>query len=168
MVEALSQSLAVHFELHISCARKYRNAAAHLEQQIRAAIAKARQPTEPAALERLEQAAAAGADRRAADLARARNWRTALISGAVLAGAVLLALGGGFEWGRSSANAAVAQTERRLVAAFQDEPDAARAWVMLMEQNDLPQALANCKGASVYADRAGRKVCTMPLYVGPV
>ncbi len=54
MVEALSQSLAVQFELHVSCAREYRNAAAHLEQQIRAAIAETRQPADPATLERVK------------------------------------------------------------------------------------------------------------------
>jgi hypothetical protein len=168
VVEAVSQSLAVQFELHVSFAREYRNAAADLEQQLRAAIAEARQPIDTAALERLERSAATGADRRAADLARARNWRTMLIYGGALAGAVLLALGGDFAWGRASANAAVAQTERRLAAAFADGPDAAAAWVGLMEQNDLPQALANCKGAAAYADQAGRKVCAVPLYVEPL
>jgi hypothetical protein len=168
MVEALSQSLAVQFELHVSCAREYRNAAVHLEQQLRASIVEARQPVDPAALAKLKQAAATGADQRAVDLARSHKWRTLLISGAVLAGAVLLALGSGFAWGRQTANAAIAETDRRLVAAFTDGPDAARAWVMLIEQNDLPRALANCKGATVYADQAGRKACAMPLYIEPL
>lgn len=116
MVEALSQPLAVQFELHVSCAHEYRNAAAHLEQQLRASIVEARQPVDPAALAELKQAAATDVDCRAADLARSHNWRTLAISGAVLAGAVLLALGGGFAWGRQTANAAIAETDRRLVA----------------------------------------------------
>jgi hypothetical protein len=66
------------------------------------------------------------------------------------------------------ASAAIAETDRRLVAAFQDGPDAARAWAMLMEQNHLPRTLANCKGSTLYADGAGRKVCAMPLYVEPL
>jgi len=112
-------------------------------------------PVEPAALERLERSAATGADRRAVDLARAHNLRTLLIYGGAFAGAVLLALGGRFALGRSSANAAVAQTERRLAAAFEDGPDAAAAWVGLMEANDLRAALANCRGSSVYGRSGG-------------
>lgn len=114
-----------------------------------------------AALARIERAAVTGADRRTVELARAHTLRTVLIRGGVLIGGVLLALGGGYAWGRSS----VAETDRRLVAAFSDGPDAAAAWVGLMEQNDVLGALAGCKGNRVYADATGRKVCTMPLWI---
>jgi hypothetical protein len=137
-------------------------------ERMEAVAEQMRRPVTDDELHRLQAAIIHGADRRAADLARAHNLRTMLIYGGALAGAVLLALGGGFAWGRSSANAAVAQTERRLAAAFADGPDAAAAWVGLMEANDLPRALANCKGASAYADQAGRKVCAMPLYIEPL
>lgn len=149
-LEAMSVSLGAQLALH------------------EATVERVTLPADPAALERLECSAATGADRRAMDLARAHNLRTLLVYGGALAGAVLLALGGNFAWGRSSANGAVAQTERRLAAAFEDGPDAAAAWVGLMEQNDLRAALANCKGSSVYADSAGRKVCAMPLYIEPL
>lgn len=150
VLEAVSVSLGAQLELH------------------KATVERVTMPVDPAALTDLKQAAATGADRRAADLVRSRNWQTLAISGAVLAGAVVLALGSGFAWGRQTANAAVAETDRRLVAAFQDGPDAARAWVGLMEANDLRAALANCKGSTVYADSAGRKVCAMPLYIEPL
>lgn len=168
VVEAVSQSLAVQFELHVSCVREYRNAAAHLEQQLRDAIAEARQPADPAALARLEQAAATGADQRAADLARAHNMRTLLVYGGGFLVGLMLAGYVGNLWGQAAATVGIHQTERRLATAFQDGPDAAAAWVGLMEQNDLPRALAYCKGSSVYADPAGRKVCAVPLYVEPL
>ena len=50
------------------------------------------QPLEPAALVRLEEAAATGADRRAAALARAHNWRTIIIAAAVLVGGIVFAI----------------------------------------------------------------------------
>lgn len=52
----------------------------------------AREPLEPAALVRLEEAAATGADRRAAALARAHNWRTIIIAAAVLVGGIVFAI----------------------------------------------------------------------------
>lgn len=116
---------------------------------------------------RLEQAAATGADRRAADLARSRNRQTIMIISAGLAGAVLLALGAGFAWGRQTANAAIAETDRRLVAAYQDGPGTAAAWASLMEQNDLRAALAACTGDRVYTDASGRRACAVPLWIEP-
>ena len=61
----------------------------------------------------------------------------------------------------------------RAPRAPMDKPPKKRApsaagWVGLMEANDLPRALANCKGSSAYADPAGRKVCAVPLYVEPL
>ena len=86
--------------------------------QLACAIDHARQPIDPAgvdrAVERLEKAAVRGADQRAAELARSRNRRTLLICGGVLLAAVLAAGGVGFAGGQASANAAVYQTEQQL------------------------------------------------------
>lgn len=168
MVSAVSQSLGVQCELHISCVREYRAAAAHLEQQLREAVDQARQPLDPAVITRLEKAAATGADRRAATLARSRNIRTLLIGGMAVVAGLTLAAGGGVLWGAAAANARIQETERRLVVAFQDGPDAAAAWANLMEQNDVLRALSVCKGSRAFLDQSGRKACLLPIFLEPL
>lgn len=164
VVEAVSQSLGVQCELHISCVREYRAAAAHLDQQLRTAVEDARQPLDPAALVRLEKAAVTGTDRRAADLARSRNRRTLLLGGLAVVVGLVAAVGGGALWGAAGANERVHETERRLVIAFQDGPDAAAAWVNLMEQNNVVGALSVCRASHTFVDQTGRKACLMPVY----
>lgn len=167
VVGAVSQSLGVQCELHLSSMREYRAAAAELEQQLRGAVEEARQPLNPAALARLEEAAVTGADRRAAELARAHNRRTLLLGGLAVVGSLAAAAGGGAFWGAAAANERVHETERRLAMAFQDGPDAAAAWVALMEQNDVLKALGTCKGARAFTDQSGRKACSLPVFLEP-
>lgn len=124
-----------------------------------------RLPLDPAALERLERAAAKGAERRAAELARTHARRTVLRYVGLLLLCMGLAGGGGFLWGRMSAERAVERTEQRLAAALQDGAEAAEGWAILMENNDLRRALDLCTGTRSYADPSGRKVCLLPLYV---
>lgn len=130
-----------------------------------AGIEAVHRPIDPAALKRLEVAAATGAARRAAELARAHTRRTALL----YVGGVLLGMGlagaGGLLWGRTSVEHAAERTERRLAAAFQDGAEAAEGWAILMENNDLRRALDLCTGTRSYADQSGRKICLLPLYV---
>lgn len=145
VLEAISVSLGAQLRLHEAGAE-------------RAAL-----PLDPAALVRLEGAAATGAAKRAAELARAHTRRTALLyaGGALLC--MALAGAGGFFLGRTS----VQHTERRIAAAFQDGAEAAEGWAILMENNDLKHALDLCTGNRAYADQSGRKVCLVPLYVEP-
>ena len=118
------------------------------------------------AIERLETAAARGADRRAAELAQSRNRRTLL----TYAGALLLALAVAgsvcFAWGQASANAVVHQTEQQLALAFRDGPAVAAAWANLMRSNDAGLALATCTGAAVKVIE-GRRACNVPLWLDP-
>lgn len=165
VVEAVSQSLAVQCELHLSCVREYRAAATHLEQQLRTAVEEARQPLDPAALVRLEKAAVTGADRRAADLAQSRNRRTLLLGGLAAVVGLAVAASGGVLWGTATEAASVHETEQRLAVAFQDSPNAAAAWVNLMEQNDVLKALGTCKGARAFIDQSGRKACSLPVFL---
>ena len=99
LVEAMAQALGVQHEIHRASVLQYRQASAHLEEQLRAALQEARQPLDPAALVRLEQAAVTGADRRAAQLARAHNRRTMLTAVTAVVAALLVtgaaAIGGG-------------------------------------------------------------------------
>ena len=168
VIGAVSQSLAVQCELHLSCVREYRAAAAHLDQQLRTAVEEARQPLDPAALVRLEKAAVTGADRRAADLAQSHDRRTLLLGGLAAVVGLAAAAGGGVLWGTATEAASVHETEQRLAAAFADGPNAAAAWVNLMEQNDVLKALGTCKGTRAFIDQSGRKACALPVFLEPV
>jgi len=141
-----------------------------LVEQLTGAVEQARQPLDPAAVERtverLEQAAVRGADRRAAELARSRNRRTLLTYGGTFAISILAAAGGGFAWGQASANAAVRQTDQQLALAFRDGPSAAATWVNLMRSNDANLMLAACTGLAVKT-LEGRKACNLPMWLEP-
>ncbi len=134
------------------------------------AIDQARQPVDPAAVERavewLEQAAVRGADRRAAELARSRSYRVFAIYGGVLLAGVLAALGAGFAWGQASANAAVHQTEAQLATAFRDAPGAAAIWANLIRSNDAGLMVATCTGLAMKTIE-GRRACNMPVWLDP-
>jgi hypothetical protein len=162
LVEALSQALGVQHEIHRAGVRQQREASAHLEQQLRAAIEAARQPVDPAALVRLEEAAAIGADRRAVKLARAHNWRTVLIAAAVLVGGVVAGAVSGVLMDRRFQLA----TEAGITTeAFSDGPAASAAWLNLMRSNDIISTLASCAGKTVVVD--GRRACGVAIWLDP-
>ena len=134
------------------------------------AVEQARQPIDPAAVERaverLETAAVRGADQRAAELARSRNRRTLLVYGGAFAVGILVAGSLGFAWGQAAANATVYQTQQQLALAFRDGPGAAAVWATLMRSNDANVMLATCTGLAVKTIE-GRKACNMPVWLDP-
>ena len=136
--------------------------------RLNGAVEQARQPIDPAAVERaverLETAAVRGADRRAAELARSRNQRTLLAYGGGLLAAVAVSGSVGFAWGQALTNAAVYQTEQQLALAFRDGPSAAATWVTLMRSNDAGLMLATCTGVAVKVIE-GRRACNVPLWL---
>ncbi len=138
--------------------------------RITGAVDQARQPIDPAAVERaverLEQAAVRGADQRAAELARAHSRRTLLTYSGTFAIGILAAFGVGVVWGQASANATVHQTEGQLALAFRDGPGSAAIWATLMRSNDASQMLATCTGLAVKT-LEGRKACNMPVWLDP-
>jgi len=93
VLEAISTSLGVQLQLH------------------EAAAERAQLPADPAALVRLEEAAATGADRRAAKLARAHTLRATLFGLAVVIGAVMMAGAGAVWWGQRTQAAAITSIE---------------------------------------------------------
>lgn len=121
----------------------------------------------PDGVDKLGRAAATGADRRAAELARAHNLRTLLTYGGALVASVVLAAAGGFWLGQAWTSDGIQETEQGLAAAFRDGPDAAAGWLRLIQQNNLPAALAQCTGTRAFTDRTGRKACFLPVYVEP-
>jgi hypothetical protein len=128
------------------------------------AVVRARQPVDPAALQRLETAAASGAAKRAAELARASNLRTFLLAGTIAASAVLVAGAGGFWWGRHTQEEAIASTEAGLAAAFRDGPDAAASWLTFMQTNDGNLVREACAKSTVRTPD-GRRACAVGLWV---
>lgn len=138
-----------------------------LMERIEAIAAGMKRPISDDELNRLQATIIRGADRRAAELARAHNLRTLLIYGGAFVVSVVLAAGGGFWWGQATAADSIQETEQRLALAFRDGPGAAAGWAKLMEQNNLPAALALCSGSRVFSDQGGRKACMVPLYTEP-
>ena len=133
---------------------------------IAAAIDEGRRPLSQAEMTALRQAATREFASHAEAFGRALNHRTALIAAGVLVGTALVAGGGGYYWGRSAARADTQQTEAGLQAAFSRGPEAAKDWWALMTWNDPRKALAQCQGPAVSV-QAGRRVCTVPLWVEP-
>ena len=135
-----------------------------LLERLEAAVERARQPVNPAALQRLETAAASGAAKRAAELARAANLRTFLLAGTIAACAVLAAGVGGFWWGRHGQAVAIASTEAGVMAAFRDGPGAAASWLGFMHANDGNLVREACAKSTVKA-ADGRRACAVGLWV---
>jgi hypothetical protein len=133
-------------------------------ERLEGAVERARQPVDPAALQRLEAAAASGAAKRAAELARAANLRTFPGGGNDPTVAVLAAGAGGFWWGRHTQAVEIASTETGIAAAFRDGPGAAAAWLDFMQANDGNLVRDVCAKSTVKtAD--GRHACAVGLWV---
>jgi len=119
---------------------------------------------EPAALARLEEAAANGANLQAAKLARAHNWRTLALIGAGLVVGVVVAAFGGYQAGRSSAFGTVSAIQ---AAAVRDGPDAAALWAQLMTANDGRIVAKNCREVGARSE-GGRRVCAVAMWMEPL
>jgi len=153
-------------QLHLANVRQLRAVASDIEQQMSTALETARQPADPAAVDRLEKAAARGADRRSAELARAHNLRTLLTYGGAFVAAVVAAAIGGAVWDHSNQVATVRSTEAGVSAAFRDGPAAAASWLKLMNWNDPVEALTACKGINLKVIE-GRRACNLPVWLDP-
>jgi hypothetical protein len=114
-----------------------------------------RHPIAPDALARLEQAASTGADRRAAELARAHNRRSMLVQVAMVVGGLVIGAGIGYGTANVRLTAAVAGLDRRLTG-----PDALQ-WLGLMRDNDIARAARSC------ASQAGGTACSFALWTDP-
>ena len=147
VLEALSTSLGVQLQLH------------------EAAAERARLPVDPAALVRLEEAAATGANRRAAVLARAHSRRTIIIATAVLVGGIVAgALGGVL----AERHAQLATEAGITTEAFSDGPAAAAAWLNLMRSNNVATVLKDCvAGKAPLVVVGGRKACGVGVWLDP-
>jgi hypothetical protein len=114
-----------------------------------------RHPIAPDAVARLENAASTGADRRAAELARAHNRRSMLVQVAMVVGALLIGAGVGYGTADMRLTTAVAGLDRGLTG-----PEA-RQWLGLMRDNDIVRAARSC------APQAGGTACSFALWTDP-
>lgn len=130
-----------------------------------------RRPLDPAAQAELVRnaatAAADGARRETARLALGTNRRFAFGAGLGVALLVLGAAGGGYAWGRAEEAARARDAAGALAAALRDGSASARAWLGLIENNDVAAALHRCEGRAVWTDAAGRRACAVPLWLDP-
>jgi hypothetical protein len=110
-------------------------------------------------------AAAGGANKEAARLARTHNRRTLLLAALTLVGVAGAATGVGYAWGKDTAAANIQMTTAELATAFRDGSAAARSWLELMRNNDVQTALQHCTGQATWTDQ-GRRACALPVWLG--
>lgn len=118
---------------------------------------------EPAALARLEEAAASGASLQAAKLARAHNWRTLALVGAGFVVGASVAAFSGYLAGR---NATVTTASAIEAAAMRDGPKAADMWLNWMRNNDGKLVASACEAEAVKST-GGRRGCGVGLWLEP-
>ena len=142
VVDAMADAIGIQHELH---------------------LANRQQSTSPASVEQISTAAAEGASRQAAKLARAHSWRTLALTGAAFVVGVVIAAFGGYQAGRSSAAVTVSAIQ---AAAVRDGPDAAALWATLMTSNDGRLVARTCKETGAKSD-GGRRACVLGLWTEP-
>lgn len=105
-----------------------------------------------------------------------REGRRLLVSGirrdAFLAGlavaVLIVATGAGcYAWGRSAEATRAREAAGALGTALHDGSASARAWLGLMQGNDILAALRRCEGSALTKDAAGRRGCAVPLWIDP-
>lgn len=103
-------------------------------------------------VDRLAQAAAAGANRHTMELAQAHNWRTVLIAAGVLAITTMAALTGGVWWGASlPVQTNLGQLPREVV--------------QMLAANDMRKAIAECKPLG--PQQNGKRACAVNVWLEP-
>lgn len=166
-VEAISLSLGAQHAMHLAHARHYGDVAEQLDRRGAELVERVRQPLDPGALLRLEKAAASGAARQAATLARAFALRVGLAAALVWGVSVAGGIGGGYWWGAGDARAGINETEHGLAEAFRAGPQDAGTWLALMRLNDVRAAVQACEHDSLWTDKAGRRACSLRVWLDP-
>jgi hypothetical protein len=94
-----------------------------------------------------------------------QSGRLAVLSGVGAALLIVGALGGGYQWGRSTEVAEVREASGVIRAALSGGSASARAWADAIRRNDLVGLLGRCEGRAVWADAGGRRACAVPLWL---
>jgi hypothetical protein len=163
---ALAVTLGAMHKLFVATVEQFRMTARTLDRR---STEMARHLIDPEAqaemVRQVVAAAAAGANKEAARLARTHSRRTLLLAALTLFGVAGVATGGGYVWGHASASAHIQMTTVELATAFRDGPAAARSWLELMRNNNIQSALQHCTGPAVWTDQ-GRQACALPVWLG--
>ena len=134
-------------------------------------ISAARQPVDAAAIETMtKQAAAAagdGARREVLRLGRVISRSTSMYVGLIVSITVVVSVSVGILWGRADEAKRSALALQSISGRVRDGSASATAWVELMRDNDVVEALRRCEGRAVWTDPSGRRACAVPLWMEP-
>ena len=111
-------------------------------------------------IDRVTEVAAESTEREVERLTLRFNVALALKAAALLFVFGILCFGGGVYADRQYQ----LDISRQVQAAFQDGQEAAKAWLTLMQGNDIRAALGRCTGQAVTVS-GGRKACAVPLWL---
>ena len=167
-LRALSATMGAIYELHQAGVNHHDAVRAALASETMTAVQRATaemRAAEAITIERISQSIAASAGKALTRRGRVFDRNTALLAAAVLFTVTAATLGAGFAWGQHTTWAAYQQTEVGLSAAFREGPEAARAWLGLMEANDPRQVLGGCTGAEAWATSDGRRACRAAIWI---
>jgi len=157
---ALAVTLGAIETVFAATVAQFRVTSEGLDRRLTAALNRTSEPTDPKAMEQLRVAAARGASQEVLALVRTHNLRTVLLTGAVLAGSVLIVGVGCYWWGYRAAEDRLVNVPAALGEAMSGRD--AGAWVNLIRNNDISRVNRTCN------EQNGRKACAFWLWTEPV
>ena len=120
--------------------------------------------TETNIIQRIAGSIAASADKALTRRVEVFDRNTALWAAAALFGTAIAFGVGGYVWGSNVARTEIQETEVGLRDAFSHSGADANNWMLLMQWNDLSEALSGCKSAPQAIIDHGRHACMVPLW----
>jgi hypothetical protein len=121
--------------------------------------------TETTIIQRIAGSIAASADKALTRRVQVFDRNTALWAAGALFGTAVACLVGGYVWGSNVAEADIHETEAGLRVAFSNSPADAKNWMLLMQWNNVSEALRTCKSPNEAIVDHGRKACALPLWI---
>ena len=115
-------------------------------------------------IHRISDSIASSADQAFVRRVRVFDRNTALLAAAALFVTAIVCGVGGYVWGGNVAQADIQETEAGLKAAFSIDAADAKNWMLLMDWNNLGQALKSCGNANQAILDHGRHACALPLW----
>jgi hypothetical protein len=122
--------------------------------------------TEADIVHRIAHSIAQSADKALARRVRVFDRNTALAAMLILAMTAGGCLAGGYRWASSDNSVDIRETDWKLQAAFARGRLSADLWALLMESNDITEAIKACHGANLIATGT-RSACLVPLWTAP-
>ncbi len=123
--------------------------------------------TETDIVYRIANSIAQSADKALARRVRALDRNTALVAALVLVVTAGGCLAGGYWWARSDNRVDIQETDLKLQAAFAEGKLNAELWALLMQSNDITEAIKACRGPNLIRTGTARPACWVPLWTAP-